>query len=315
MDTLLSLRVFAEVADQKSFSAVASRMGMSRAMASKHIQHIEARIGARLLSRNSRNVSLTEAGARYLVTVRRLLEDLNEAENLISTDTLVPRGTLKISMPVWMSTPAFARMLTSYHEENPHVILDFDLSSHTINLVEEGADLALRVAFKLDEGLIARKLTKVTFQMVAAPGFLDRTTRPQTADDLIDAPLLAYSPVASDGRVKFGGPAGLDVKMRPVMVSANETHLHLSALAGMGYAVLPNWMTKDDLNAGRLEAVLSQVTWPTLHVHAIYADRSYLPAKVRSFLDFLAGKQGLARWNASNVSIPRCWTLLEVCGL
>ncbi|GAA3855674.1 LysR family transcriptional regulator [Celeribacter arenosi] len=293
MDTLLSLRVFTEVADHKSFTAVADRMGMSRAMASKHIQHIEARVGARLLSRNSRNVSLTEAGARYLVTVRRLLEDLSDAENLISTDTLVPRGTLKISMPVWMSTPAFARMLSDYHRDFPHVVFDFDLSSHKINLVEEGADLALRVAFKLDEGLIARKLSEVTFQMVAAPDFLDHTTRPQTANDLIDAPLLAYSPVASDGRIKFGGSEGLDVKMRPVMVSTNESHLHLSALSGMGYAILPNWMTKGDLDAGRLETVLPQVTWPKLHVHAIYADRSYLPAKVRSFLDFLASKQGL----------------------
>lgn len=294
MDTLLSLRVFADVADHKNFTIVADRMGMSRAMASKHIQHVEARVGARLLNRNSRNVSLTEAGARYLVTVRSLLDDLSEAETLISTDTLAPRGTLKISMPVWMSTSAFAQMLNAYHREYPHVILDFDLSSHKINLVEEGADLALRVAFKLDEGLIARKLAEVTFQMVAAPAFLDHNRRPQTADDLIDAPLLAYSPVASDGRVKFGGADGLDVKMRPVMISANENHLHLSALAGLGFAILPNWMTKEDLEARRLEAVLPEINWPKLHVQAIYADRSYLPAKVRTFLDFLASKNGLA---------------------
>jgi DNA-binding transcriptional LysR family regulator len=193
-----------------------------------------------------------------------------------------------------MSTPAFAQMLTAYHRKNPHVILDFDLSSHKVNLVEEGVDLALRVSFKLDDGLIARKLAQVTFQMLAAPSFLDQHSRPKTPGDLIGAPLLAYSPVTSDGRVKFDGTNGMDIKLRPVMLSANENHLHLSALAGMGYAILPNWMTKEDLDAGRLETVLPQVDWPKLHVHAIYADRSYLPAKVRSFLDFLAGENGLA---------------------
>lgn len=294
MDTLLSLRVFAEVADTKNFTAVADRLSMSRAMASKHVQHVEARVGARLLNRNSRNVSLTEAGARYLVTVHQILEDLNEAEAQISTDTRAPRGTLKISMPVWMSTPAFASILAAYHHENPQVVLDFDLSSRKINVVEDGVDLALRVAFNLDEGLIARKLAEVTFQMVAAPAFLDRYSRPQTPADLKDAPLLAYSHVMSDGRIKFGGAQGLDVQLRPIMVSANETHLHLATLAGLGFVMLPNWMTQDDLNAGRLEVVLPQIDWPKLHINAIYADRSYLPAKVRSFLDFLAGHSGLA---------------------
>ncbi|MGH1414035.1 MAG: LysR family transcriptional regulator [Pelagimonas sp.] len=293
MDTLRSLRVLAEVAELKSFSAVAERMGLSPAMTSKHVQHIEARVGARLLNRNSRNVSLTEAGAQYLLTVRPLLEGLMEAETQLRTDTLSPRGTLRISMPVWMSNPAFAKILTTYHQENPHVTFEVDLSGRKINMVEEGVDLALRVAFKLDDGLIARKLNEVTFQMVAAPAFLKRFGYPQTPDDLSDAPLLAYSKVASDGRVKFGGADGLDAKLRPVMVSANETLLHSAALAGMGFVMLPNWVTQDDLASGALEVVLPDVTWPKLHIHAIYADRSYLPAKVRSFLDFLAGPKGL----------------------
>ena len=294
MDTLLGLRVFAAIAEHKSFSAVADRLGLSPAMTSKHVQHIEARVGARLFNRNSRNVSLTEAGAKYLQTVGPLLDGLAEAEAQLTTDTLSPRGTLRISMPGWMSNPAFAGILSAYHQLNPHVTFELDLSGRKINMVEEGFDLALRVAFKLDEGLIARKLADVTFQLVAAPSFLDRAGRPQSPDDLADAPLLAYSRVASDGRIRFGGADGLDVKLRPVMVSGTEDILQCAAIAGMGYAMLPNWATRDDVSAGRLEVVLPQVTWPTLQIHAIYADRSYLPAKVRSFLDFLAGPDGLA---------------------
>lgn len=294
MDTLLSLRVLAKVAEHKSFSAVAERMGLSPAMTSKHVQHVEARVGARLLNRNSRNVSLTEAGAQYLLTVRSLLEGLEEAENRLSKDVIAPRGTLKVSMPVWMSTPAFADVMSAYHHENPQVAFDFDLSGRKINIVDEGVDLALRVAFDLDDGLIARKLAEVTFQLVAAPAFLDRYSRPTTSDELNGAPMLAYSQVAGDGRLKFGGAKGMDVKLRPVMVSSNETLLHHCAVAGMGFAMLPNWVTKDDLAAQRLEVVLPHVDWPKLHIQAIYADRSYLPAKVRSFLDFLAGQHGLA---------------------
>lgn len=290
MDTLLSLRVFSEVAEHQSFSAAANRLGLSPAMTSKHVQHIEARLGARLLNRNSRNVSLTEAGAQYLATVRPLLEGLEDAEAQLTTDTVTPRGTVKVSVPVWMSTPAFAEMLSVYQRDNPHVTLDLDLSGRKINLVEEGVDLALRVAAKLDEGLIARKLGNVTFQMVAAPSFLDEYSRPSTPDDMINAPFLAYFQVATDGRVRFDG---FDVKLRPVMISGNETLLHQSAVAGMGFAMLPNWVIQDDLEAGRLETVLPDVVWPTLPVHAIYADRNYLPAKTRSFLDFLAGPQGI----------------------
>lgn len=294
MDTLLSLRVFSEVAEHKNFSAVAERLGLSPAMTSKHVQHIEARLGARLLNRNSRNVSLTEAGAQYLRTVRPLLEGLSEAEAQLKTDTLSPRGTLKISIPVWMSNQGFASILNAYHKQFPHVTFDLDLSGRKINMVEESVDLALRVAFKLDDGLIARKLAGVTFHMVAAPSYLDQVGRPQAPQDLKDAPMLAYSQVAPDGQVKFGGADGMDVKLRPVMLSSNEDMLHRACIAGMGFAMLPNWATQDDIAKNRLEVVLPKTKWPTLEMQAIYADRSYLPAKVRSFLDFLAGPQGLA---------------------
>ncbi|MFK7874806.1 MAG: LysR family transcriptional regulator [Paracoccaceae bacterium] len=293
MDTLLSLRVFAEVAEHKNFSAVADRLNISPAMTSKHVKHIETRVGARLLNRNSRNVSLTEAGAQYLQTVRPLLEGLTEAEAQLTTDSLSPRGTLKMSMPVWMSNPVFAKILTSYHQQHPHVTFDIDLSGRKINMIEEGVDLALRVAFKLDDGLIARKLAEITFQLVAAPSFLDHFGRPNAPEDLNNAPMLAYTHVAADGRIKFGGKNGMDVKLRPILTSSNESILHQAAVAGMGFAMLPNWAAQNDVKDGRLEAVLPAVTWPKLQIQAIYPDRSYLPAKVRSFLDFLAGPDGL----------------------
>ena len=288
--------MLAAVAEHKSFAFVADRLSLSPAMTSKHVQHIEARVGARLLNRNSRNVSLTEAGERYLATVRPLLEGMDEAEAQLSETALAPSGTLKVSMPVWMANPSFAKILAAFHEENPDVILDLDLSGQNVNLVEEGVDLALRVAMTLDDSLIARKLTDVEFPLVASPDFLDKLGRPSTVNDLTDAPFLIYSQIGTGNRIRYGqGPDALDIKFKAVLKSGNETLIHLAACEGMGYAFLPHWLAKDDLAEGILEAVLPEAAWPQVPLYAIYPDRSYLPAKVRSFLDFLAGPNGLGK--------------------
>lgn len=294
MDTLLSLRVFAAVAEHKSFAAVADHMKLSPAMTSKHVQHVEARVGARLLNRNSRNVSLTEAGARYLASVRPLLEGLEEADAQLSESTRAVKGTLKVSMPVWMANPAFAQVLAAYHADHPDVVLDLDLSGRKINMVEEGVDLALRVTSALDEGLIAKRLGVVAFPLVGAPLFLDRVGRPKDVGALTGAPFLVYSEMASSGRIRFGQHADADdIHYTLVLQSGNETLIHLAARAGMGFAFLPHWLAADDLAAGTLERVLPDQAWPKVPIFAIYPDRSYLPAKVRSFLDFLAGPRGL----------------------
>ncbi|MCY0096740.1 LysR family transcriptional regulator [Hoeflea ulvae] len=294
MDTLLSLRVLAAVAEQKSFAAVAERLGLSPAMTSKHVQHVEARIGARLLNRNSRNVSLTEAGARYLATVRPLIEGLDEAEAQLSETSVAPRGVLKVSAPVWVTNPAFARIIAAYRLEYPEVTLDFDLSGRMVNLVEEGLDLALRVTDTLGEGLIARKLAEVHFPLIASPDFLESYGRPASVVDLTGAPFLTYTPMAAGGRLRYGeGADAIDIRFKPVLLSGNETLILMGAREGMGFAFMPHWLVTDDIAEGRLELVLPDTAWPRVPLRAIYPDRSYLPAKVRSFLDFLAGPKGL----------------------
>jgi DNA-binding transcriptional LysR family regulator len=293
MDSLLSLRVFAAVAEAKSFAAVADRMDLSAAMTSKHVQHIETEVGARLLNRTSRSVSLTEAGAIYLAAVRPLLEGLDEVGAQLAQSTIDPRGTLKISLPVWMAEPGFVRVLATYRTKYPDVLFDLDLSGRAVNLVEDGYDLALRVSPTLDEGLIARRLSDVTFHIVAAPSLLDRIGRPSVVADLNGAPFLAYSPVSTGGRVRLGlGANAPEVKMIPVMQSANETVLFQAALEGMGIAIMPHLVARAHLDAGRLEHLLPDFPAPLVSLSAIYPDRSFLPAKTRSFLDFLAGPDG-----------------------
>lgn len=288
MDRLLSIRVFAAVAEAKSFAAAADRLGLSTAMTSKHVQHLEAQVGARLLNRTSRNVSLTEAGAIYLDTVRVLIEGLDEAEARISQTSIKPSGTLKLSVPVWMATPRFAKLVAAFQSQSPDVLLELDLSARMVNLVEDGFDLAIRVALSLEPGLIARKLGNIHFRMVAAPSFLEKHGRPASLADLNGAPFLAYTQVARDGKVKFPSPGGpTEINFKPVMLSGNESLLMFAAREGMGFSFMPHWLVDEELAAGRLEHVLPDLANPTVALHAVYPDRSYLPAKVRSFLDFL----------------------------
>ncbi|MBL8791236.1 MAG: LysR family transcriptional regulator [Rhizobiales bacterium] len=288
MDSLLSLRVLDAVAELKSFAAAAHRLGLSPAMATKHVQHVESRIGARLLNRTSRSVSLTEAGSIYLARMRPLLEGLDEAEAQIAQTALRPSGRLRVSVPVWMANPAFAVLVSRYHQRHPDVTLELDLSARMINLVEDGFDLAIRVTSSLEPGLIARRLGDMHFRLVASPAYLDRVGRPRQLSELNGAPFLAYTQVSREGRIGLKTPAGEEeVQFKPVMLSGNESLLMFAAREGMGYSFMPHWLVDEELKAGTLEHVLPDVARPTVPLYAVYPDRSYLPAKVRSFLDYL----------------------------
>ncbi len=275
--------------------AAADRLGLSAAMTSKHVQHVEARVGARLLNRTSRRVSLTEAGADYLATIRNLLDGLEAAEARLADLHVEPRGTLKMSLPVWFSATGFTRLLANYRARHPNVHFDIDVSGRQVNLVEDAYDLALRVSPTLDEGLIAKRLMEISFYLVAAPSLLDRIGRPGKVDELNGMPLLAYTPVSTDGRMRlWRGPQTPEVRMTPVIQSANEALLFQAALEGMGVVIMPHPVAGAHLRSGALERLLPDQVGPEVTLSAIYPNRSFLPAKTRSFLDFLAGPEGLS---------------------
>lgn len=293
MDTLLSLRVFCAVAELKSFTAAAGRLGLSPAMASKHVMHLENRLGSRLLNRTSRHVNLTEAGALYFNQARQMLDGLDEVEAAVSNVTVTPRGILKLSAPVWIANAFTAGGLAEYHQRYPDVVLDMDFSGRIVNLVDEGFDLALRATASenLDPGLVARPLMDVVFQLVGSVEYLARTGRPERIADLEGHALLLYSGTNWDGSFPVNGTKGEGAaRLRTVLRTENETMLHLAALAGMGLAFLPTWMSAPDIQAGRLEVLLPEVLNFTTTLYAVYPNRKYLSAKVRTFIDFWASR-------------------------
>jgi DNA-binding transcriptional LysR family regulator len=288
MDSLVSMRVFCLVAELKSFATAAQRLRISPAMASKHVRQLEKRLGTRLLNRTSRRVSLSESGAIYFEQARQMLDSLDEVEAAVSHATVVPRGTLRLTAPVWMANTIFVSVLADYQARYPEVRLDIDLSGRLVNLVEEGFDLALRATGAPDEALIARPITGVPFYMVAAPAFLKRAGRPKTLADLSGQALLHYALYPGES-FSFEGEQGPEtVKLNPVLRSGNETLLHMAALEGMGLAFLPKWLVTADIAAGRLEHVMPGHIVFVGKLFAVYPSRKYLSAKVRTFIDFVA---------------------------
>ena len=163
MDTLRSMRVFRAVVELDSFVRASERLGLSPAMVSKHVMHLERHLDARLLNRSSRHLSLTEIGKVYFEQCREMLDNLDEVEATVGRTTVVPRGMLRLSAPVWFANPIFTRTLAAYRERFPEVTFDIDLSGRVVNLVEEGFDLALRVSQAPSPALIARPVGKVVF--------------------------------------------------------------------------------------------------------------------------------------------------------
>lgn len=289
----MSLRVFCMVAELKSFAAAGKRLNLSPAMVSKHVMHLENRLGIRLLNRTSRHVSLTESGALYFAQAGQMLDGLDEVEAAISNVAVTPRGTLKLSAPVWVASPCFVTMLAEYNRRYPDVSLDMDLSGRIVNLVDEGFDLALRATLRdrLDPGLVARPLRDVEFRLMGSLNYLERTGRPRNISELSGHALLRYSGISTSESMTLEGPKGPQkVTFRTVMLSENETVLHLAALQGMGLVFLPTWMVETDLAAGRLEVVLPDMVRFSNTLYAVYPSRKYLSAKVRSFVDFLAAQ-------------------------
>ncbi|RDU97592.1 LysR family transcriptional regulator [Trinickia dinghuensis] len=290
MDTLTSMRVFRLAVEAKSFAAAARRLDMSPAMASKHVMHLERRLGTLLLNRTSRHLSLTESGATYFEHVRQLLDELDDVESAVGQSTAAPHGTLKVSAPVWMANPDFVGVLNDYRTRYPDVRLDLDLSGRFVNLVEEGFDLALRVTNPLSLGpaLIARPIVPVTFHLVASPGYLRKAGTPADAQALSSHAMLGYSMFPSNNTLEVEGPRGVEAfKFDSALQTNNESLLRLAALEGMGLAFLPKWLVARDLETGVLQAVLTDYRFFGTKIYGVYRHRKYLSPKVRTFLDFI----------------------------
>jgi len=293
MDTLQSMRVFRLVAELKSFAAAANRLGISPAMASKHVMHLEEYLSARLLHRTSRSVSPTETGVLYLEQLRQTLDNLEEVEAEIGQATAVPRGVLKICGLEFMGTPAFVSLLSDYQSRYPNVQISLNLSGWTANFVDQGFDLAIRLKHDhvppSQPGVVERPLMNISFHMVAASAYLDRVGRPKSIDELNGHHLLIHNQTFLSGNHSYDDADGTHtIKFVPTLRSDNLMLLYEAAIQGMGVTFMPKFMITDALADNRLELLLPELARSQTTICGVYPSRKYLSAKVRTFLDFVA---------------------------
>jgi DNA-binding transcriptional LysR family regulator len=288
MDRLTSLRVFVEIVEAGSFAAAARRLGVSAPMASKHVAELEQATGARLLNRSSRRLSATEAGEAYYAQCRQALEILDAADEEVSQHSTTPRGLLKVSAPVWCANRHFAAGLAEYRRRYPNVVVDLRLENRMVDLVAEGFDLALRATPEPSPTLFARKICDVRLHVVATPEFLARNHARNTLANKQTIEVIAPSYI--DANKMFASRWTKNPNLTPeIVMRTNDSNLiHLSALSGVGAAVLPDWIAADDIAAGRFVALTLNRPPPNPALHAVYASRRHVPLKLRSFIDFFS---------------------------
>lgn len=291
MNELTDMEIFARVVTAGGMSAAGREMGLSPAVISKRIRRLEERLGARLLQRTTRQITLTEEGHGYYERVVGILASIEDAEAFVARSNEMPSGTLRVTAPTSFGRMHIAPHLARFLETNPAVRMSLMLSDEFVDIVGDGYDLAIRIAALESSSLIARRLAPNHRLICAAPSYIERRGEPKSLADLArhDCLFATHQDVW-----QLEGPEGY-VAQRvtgPLQTNSSEV-VREAALAGLGITLRSTWDVGEELKDGKMRVVL-----PDYHecrlvgLYAVYPSRSFLPAKVRVFIDFLANLYG-----------------------
>ena len=294
MDQLTGLVAFARVVEANGFTAAAGRLGLSKAAVSKQVARLEDRLGVRLLHRSTRRLHLTEAGRDFYERARRIMAEVEEAEHAASSQQESPRGLLRVNAPVSFGVSHLAPVLARFMRRWPELRVEMVLSDRLIDLIEEGFDLAVRVAALPDSSLVARRLCAARQVVCAAPAYLAEHGRPRAPRDLARHDCLIYSYLSTGDEWRFldadGNPFGVRVAGR--LRANNGDALRHAAVAGLGILYVPEFLVAAELASGTLRPVLEEWRTPDGAVHAVYPPGRPVGAKLRVFVDFLVETLG-----------------------
>lgn len=289
MDRFEAMQVFCKVVEIGSFAGAADRLGMSTSAVSRLVAQLENQLNARLLNRTTRRISLTESGQAYYQRCLQLLADLAETEELISTSTANPRGTLRLTAPLSFGASHLAPALGEFARRHPDMKFDVMLSDRVIDLVEEGLDVAIRIGSIGNLNLVARRISSARQCLCASPDYLQRRGIPQKPEDLANHDCLSYAYASDNNFWTFHAADGQEhrVKISGPVVANNGTVLAELAAAGIGVTFAPDFIAAPLIEDARLQVLLPEWEPTPLPICAVYPSRRHLSAKVRSFIDFL----------------------------
>jgi DNA-binding transcriptional LysR family regulator len=279
---------FFRVVEERGFGAAARRLETTPASVSRRVKALEERLGVRLLQRTTRKLSLTEAGERYFHEARRLVSELDDLEQALSASANAPEGELRIVAPMSFGQRRLANLVARFAAEHSKLRISLTLDDRETDLIDEAADVAIRIGYPADSSLVARAIASVPRHACASPEYLERHGRPETPEDLLHHACLHYNLISEREEWTFLGDGGEQtLAIKGTFCSNNGDVLAAAAMQGLGITLLPDFIVEEALADGRLVRVLEDFERAPLTLFALYPSRRHVPAKTRRFLEYL----------------------------
>ena len=289
MDRFHQMQVFVAVAESEGFAAGARRLQLSAPAVTRAIAGLEDDLGVKLLQRTTRSMRLTEAGQRYLEDARRILIEVAEADEVAVGNTGEPRGNLALTAPVIFGNVFVTPVIVEYLRRYPDTTVDARLVDRSVNLLDEGLDLGVRIGELADSSLRAIRVGAVRAVLVATPGYLDQVGRPDTPEDLSDHTLITSSAVSFGNNWRFSAPEGTrPVRIQPRLRVTSNSAAITAARQGFGITRVLSYQVAESVDRGELEYVLTNFETPRIPVSIVHQQGRNTSMKVRAFIDLLA---------------------------
>jgi len=300
MNRFENMDTFIRVVETGSISAAADRAGVAKSAVSRRLKELEEHLGVQLFLRTTRRMNLTDSGRAYYHQCVRILEDVLEAELATSQAHGTLKGRLKVALPQTFGVMHMGPAINEFLLENPQIEFELDFNDRSVDLMQEGFDLAIRIAKLPDSSLIARRLAPIKHLLCASPAYLEKHGVPQTLDDLANHQCLVYSLIRDSEHWLFNSPQGEleKIKIHPYLKTSSGEFLRNAAVDGLGLVYLPSFVVFEEIERGTLVPLLHEHTRSNLSAYAIYPQTRHLSRRVRAFVDFLVKRfDGIPYWD------------------
>ena len=293
MGQMEDMSAFVRIVEAGTISRAAEQLGVAKSAVSRRLVDLENRMNVQLLNRTTRKSSLTEAGRSYYQRARQILADVSELHASTSNAKATLEGDLKVAVPHTFGQMHLAPVVNEFAKTHPGINFHLDFSDRQVDLVEEGFDVAIRIAELKDSSYIARKLVTINLVLCASPEYLNRAGHPEKPVDLVSHDILDYVVTSSPAR-KFLDRDGQEksIRLSAKMSANNGDYLCAAAVAGLGITALPTFIAWKELNNGSLIRVMGEYSLSPIHAYAVYPQTRHLSKRVRTFIDFMIEKFG-----------------------
>lgn len=285
MSRLDEIEAFVAIARAGSISHAAELRNIAKSALSRRLSDLEKRLQTQLITRTTRKLTLTDAGADFLVSAERIIDDLEQAERVASCQNRTLTGRLRIAAPLSYGVPRLKPIVSKFIHENPDLNIEIDFSDRQVDLISEGVDVALRIGVLPDSSLIARKVKALHHTAVASPAFWNKHGRPKKPADLQALPCLQYSNLRNPNILSFkssNGDSG-QISVSPRLLASNGDFLAAMATEGAGFLVEPFYIVEPLIENGLLEPVLPEYSWSEMNLYLVYPPSRLISAKTRAF--------------------------------